>query len=82
MLSDILSDLDVGSKAIIKQINSKDDIKRRLLDIGLVPGTTVKCILTSLSGDFKAYLIKGALIALRKEDTDLIVVGDSNEKNC
>jgi DtxR family Mn-dependent transcriptional regulator len=41
--------------------------RRRLLDLGVVPGTRVTAELTSLGGDPVAYLIRGALIALRGE---------------
>ena len=40
--------------------------RRRLLDLGLVPGTAVTPELTSAAGDPVAYRIRGALIALRR----------------
>jgi len=48
--------------------------RRRLLDLGLVPGTRVTAELVSLAGDPIAYRIRGALIALRREQADRIVV--------
>lgn len=39
--------------------------RRRLLDLGVVPGTVVRAELASASGDPVAYRIRGALIALR-----------------
>ena len=69
-----LSDINVGDKAIIKQINSKENIKRRLLDIGLIEGTYVECVLKSIFKDPLAYLIRGAVIAIRKEDSKDILV--------
>ncbi len=41
---------------------------QRLLDIGLVQNTAVECVGVSPSGDPTAYLIRGAVIALRNED--------------
>ena len=38
------------------------------MDIGLVPGTRVKCVLKSPLGDPAAYKIRGAIMAIRKED--------------
>lgn len=69
-----LAKIGIGKKAIVKEINSEENIKRRLLDIGLTPGTSVECILDSPGGDPKAYLIRGALIAIRNEDSNKIVV--------
>jgi len=48
--------------------------RRRLLDLGLVPGTRVEAELTSPGGDPVAYRIRGALIALRREQSRWIQV--------
>lgn len=69
-----LSDINVGDKVIIKQINANEDIKRRLLDIGLIEGTSVECVLKSMCNDPLAYLIRGAVIAIRKNDSKNIMV--------
>jgi len=41
--------------------------RRRLLDLGVVPGTTIEAAFSSAGGDPVAYRIRGALIALRRE---------------
>jgi DtxR family transcriptional regulator, Mn-dependent transcriptional regulator len=46
--------------------------RRRLMDLGLLPGTQVAAELKSPSGDPTAYRIRGAVIALRREQADLI----------
>jgi DtxR family Mn-dependent transcriptional regulator len=48
--------------------------RRRLLDLGLVPGTLVESELESASGDPVAYRIRGALIALREDQARWIQV--------
>jgi len=48
--------------------------RRRLLDLGLVPGTVVEAELASLGRDPTAYRIRGALIALRRAQADQIHV--------
>lgn len=48
--------------------------RRRLLDLGLVPGTRVEAELTSASGDPVAFRVRGALIALRKDQAQWILV--------
>ena len=63
-----LNDIAPGQKATIKEILSSQSIKRRLLDIGLVENTTVECVGESPSGDPLAFLIRGAVIAIRRED--------------
>ena len=46
--------------------------RRRLLDLGLVPGTLVRAEFTSPSVDPVAYRVRGALIALRTQQADMI----------
>ena len=69
-----LSELSEDEKCIVKSIDSDPDIRRRLQDMGLIPGTCVQCVFKSPYGDPTAYLIRGALVALREEDADNIIV--------
>jgi len=48
--------------------------RRRLLDLGVVPGTVVSAELRSPGGDPTAYRIRGAMIALRRAQADLVHV--------
>lgn len=48
--------------------------RRRLLDLGLVPGTRVERDFDSMLGSPTAYRVRGASIALRKEQADRIFV--------
>lgn len=69
-----LTELKVGSKAKVSKILLKNAIRRRIQDLGLIEGTCVECMQKSPSGDPAAYLIRGGVFALRKEDTDNILV--------
>ena len=69
-----LADLVQGNTAIISELSSNGTIRRRLQDIGFIPGTKVVCIQSSPLGDPVAYLIRGAVIALRHEDASCILV--------
>ena len=69
-----LCDLKIGQSAMVTSVNSKGDILRRLLDIGIISGTKVKCVFKSPLGDPTAFLIRDAVIALRKEDSANITV--------
>ena len=53
--------------------------RRRLLDLGVVPGTLVAHELTGPSGDPVAYRIRGALIALRREQAEHVRVARAGE---
>lgn len=67
-----LDNLCVGQKARVVFIDNEEPIKRRLLDIGLIINSEIKCVLKSPFGDPKAYLICGAVIAIRREDASKI----------
>lgn len=69
-----LCDMKVGQKARVLKVNAKELIKRRLLDIGLIENTNIECVLKSGFGKMYAYLIRGALIAVRSEDINSIEV--------
>lgn len=70
-----LSDIDVGQSAIVKSLLCDGGIRRRFLDIGLVSGTKVTCLMKSPCGDPTAYLIRGAVIAIRcKDAADILVI--------
>ncbi|MBQ8440376.1 MAG: ferrous iron transport protein A [Clostridia bacterium] len=49
-------------------------MRRRLQELGLVPGTVVECVGKSPGGDPLAYLIRGAVIAIRAGDASKIEV--------
>lgn len=75
-LDDVLTldHIHQGERARVKALNSTGSMRRRLLDIGLVEGTRVECLQRSPAGDPIAYLIRGAVIALRTEDSSHILV--------
>ncbi len=63
-----------GESAVMTGTAAENSMRRRLRDIGFCDGETVKCVMRSPLGDPTAYLIRGILIALRKEDSSLITV--------
>lgn len=69
-----LENTRIGQKVRVKKVISNSSIKRRLLDIGLTTGTIIERVLENFSGNLSAYMIRGALIAIRNEDASEIVV--------
>ena len=70
-----LNDIALGERARVLSQRTSGGIRRRLLDIGLVENTPVECLGRSPAGDPSAYLIRGAVIAIRAEDCRGILVG-------
>ena len=69
-----LNTIPEGGKVRVSRLLSSGSMRRRLLDIGLIEGTDVECLQRSPAGDPVAYLIRGAVIALRAEDASQILV--------
>ena len=63
-----LNDMKPGQSARIRSLTATQSARRRLLDLGLVEQTRIRCVGKSPSGDPKAYLIRGAVIAIRAAD--------------
>jgi DtxR family Mn-dependent transcriptional regulator len=53
--------------------------RSRLLDLGLVPGTTLSVDLVSPSGSPVAYRVRGASIALRREQAERVLIRKHRE---
>jgi DtxR family Mn-dependent transcriptional regulator len=69
-----LSSLKTGEEAEVIGISRacRGPQRRRLMDLGIVPGTSISMAMTSAGGDPKAYYIRGAMIALREDQADFI----------
>ncbi len=66
-----LSQLSPGEKGEVLTLQTAGAMRRRLLDLG---HTEVMCLGQSPLGDPKAYLIRGAVIAIRAIDSRKILI--------
>lgn len=71
---DPLANLSLGSVCQIVSLELSGLLRRRILDLGIVPGTMIQCIRRGPSGDPTAYLVRETIIALRSEDAAQILV--------
>lgn len=69
-----LSQLKVGEIGIISAVDLDGAMKRRLFDLGFVPGTEVKTIRQSPAGSPIAFMVRDTLIALRKKEAKQIFI--------
>lgn len=74
-----LNKISTGEFAVVEAVDTALSLKQRLYDIGLVPGTKVKVVHQSPSGNPRAYLVRGAVIALRNCDAEKIFVRDDGD---
>ena len=71
-----LSQLPEGETAVVVELDAlcRGFPRRRLLDLGITPGTRVEAALDNTFGDPRAFRLRGTLIALRKDQADQIWV--------
>ncbi len=63
-----LNDMGAGDKAVVAELLATGNMRRRLLDVGLAESTELECLGRSPGGDPAAFMIRGAVIAIRSED--------------
>ena len=69
-----LSELAPGEAGRISEIRITGALRRRLLDLGMIPQTLVACRNLAPSGSPLAFWVRGAVIALRRRDAAKILV--------
>ena len=69
-----LTKLQEGQKGTVSHLLLTDHMRRRLQDLGVINGTCIECLQKGPSNDPIAYKIRGAIIALRSEDANRIIV--------
>ncbi|KAA3656554.1 MAG: hypothetical protein DWQ10_15135 [Calditrichaeota bacterium] len=71
-----LTDLNIGERGVVVHLSQacRGLQRKRLMDLGLIPGTEVEAAMRSAGGNPVAYNVRGALIALRSEQADYIHV--------
>lgn len=71
-----LNNLTPGERGLVVSLSPRlrGAGRRRMMDLGILPGTIIEVEMTSPSGDPTAYKVRGALIALREEQAQLIQV--------
>ena len=70
-----LSDLRPGETAAVRFVTDPaHNLALRLSDLGLTAGSAVTCTMQSPLGAPCAYLVRGAVIALRRADAGIVAV--------
>jgi DtxR family Mn-dependent transcriptional regulator len=77
-----LSALKVGQKARVFALDEACQglTRRRFLDLGITPGVLIEPVMQSAFGEPTAYRVRGTLIALRKEQSDLILMEKNGDR--
>ena len=73
-----MCDIKEGNWGEIVELKCAKDIRRRFMDLGMIKGTKVKCVLVSPFNSIKGYAIRGSVIAIRHSDAKNIIVRGCN----
>ena len=69
-----LAEMKIGEYAIVSELTAIGPIGRRIQDLGIIVGTKVECVQKSPLGDPVAFMVRGAVIALRLENAETVKI--------
>lgn len=67
-----LGSMKIGECGIVKKLNSSGDLRRRIIDMGVTPGTRIEMVKSAPFGDPLDVRIHGYDLSIRKEEADNI----------
>lgn len=70
----LLSELELGQNARILKVNGSGAVRRRMIDMGIVPGMEIIMERFAPLGDPIEIKLKGCHISLRKEEAENVLV--------
>ncbi len=75
-----LSSLRIGEEAEVTGIspNCRGQQRRRLMDLGIVPGSKISAVMKSASGDPMGYRVMGTTVGIRKQHADQVFIDRKN----
>lgn len=74
MHTETLSALDMGQCAVVSDIRARGELGRRLRDMGLLPGTSLRLTARAPLGDPVVVELQGCTLSLRNTEADQVIV--------
>ena len=69
-----LAGLEPGSRAVVRRLHGEPAAVRRLMELGLVPGTPVELVRRAPMGDPLELRVRGAHFSIRRTEAESIHV--------
>ena len=69
-----LAGLPIGEIAIVSEVHGNTPVARRLMEMGIVPGVSVKVIKTAPLGCPLQISVRGYHLAIRRSEADTISI--------
>lgn len=76
-----LDDLKIGQTGFVAKLGSSGALRRRIIDMGITPGTSVKKLKTAPFGDPVVLLVRGYRLSLRRSEAKEIFLTLINQVN-
>ena len=74
-----LSELPVGGKGVVAEISGERSVRRRLMELGLLPGTGVAVVNIAPLGDPLELAVRGGRLSIRRAEAAHITLGEPIE---
>jgi Fe2+ transport system protein FeoA len=71
-----LTNLPIGAKAKVVSVKGNNAVTKRLMEMGVVPGVSVRVIKSAPFGDPLEVRVRGYHLAMRKSEADAIEVSE------
>ena len=75
-----LAQLAEGESGVLDRLDLPDDIARRLMELGFLPGHTIVPARSAPGGEPRVYRVDGSEVALRRETASRLILRPSNSK--
>jgi ferrous iron transport protein A len=71
-----LRELEIGSSANVVAVHGSGTVAKRLMEMGIIPGVSVRVVKAAPFGDPLEIRVRGYSLALRKSEADAIEVSN------
>ena len=72
-----LSDLRPGESGVVRRVNTTTPVAQRLLELGLLPRTSVRALRRAPLGDPTVFEFRGYRLCLRQDEAEQIEIDDA-----
>jgi ferrous iron transport protein A len=69
-----LVELRRGERGVLDRLDLPEDVSRRLMELGFLPGSPVVAARSAPGGDPRVFRVDGAEVALRRETAERLML--------
>lgn len=71
-----LANLEIGATAKVKNVHGNSRISKRLMEMGIVPGVSVRVVKAAPFGDPIEVRVRGYNLAMRRNEAEAIEISE------